>query len=65
MRHLRDLTRARTAITRERGCEVQRLEKVLEDAGIKLSSVASDIVVVSGRLMLQAMGYHVSLGRTG
>ena len=55
IRHLRDLTRARTAITRERGREVQRLEKVLEDAGIKLSSVASDIVGVSGRLMLQAL----------
>jgi transposase len=55
IRHLRDLTRARTAITRERGREVQRLEKLLEDAGIKLSSVASDIVGVSGRLMLQAL----------
>ena len=37
IRQLRDLTRARTAITRERGREVQRLEKLLEDAGIKLS----------------------------
>ena len=57
---LRDLTRARTAITRERGREVQRLEKLLEDAGIKLSSVASDIMGVSGRLMLQALieGQH-------
>jgi len=34
---------------------VQRIEKVLEDTGIKLSSVASDIVGVSGRLMLQAL----------
>lgn len=55
IRHLRDLTRARTAITRERGREVQRLEKLLEDAGIKLSSVASEITGVSGRLMLAAM----------
>ena len=55
IRHLRDLTRARTAITRERGREVQRMEKLLEDAGIKLSSVASDIMGVSGRLMLQAL----------
>lgn len=55
IRHLRDLTRARTAITRERGREVQRLEKLLEDAGIKLSSVASDITGVSGRAMLAAM----------
>ena len=39
IRALRDLTRARTVITRERTREVQRLEKLLEDAGIKLSSV--------------------------
>ena len=55
IRELRDLTRARTAMTRERGREIQRLEKLLEDAGIKLSSVASDITCVSGRLMLQAL----------
>jgi transposase len=55
IRGLRDLTRSRTAITRERGREVQRLEKLLEDAGIKLSSVASDIVGVSGRAMLEAL----------
>jgi transposase len=55
IRQLRDLTRARTAITRERGREVQRLEKLLEDAGIKLSAVASDIVGVSGRQMLEAL----------
>mgnify|MGYP001791792597 CR=1 FL=1 len=55
IRQLRDLTRARTAITRERGREVQRMEKLLEDAGIKLSSVASDIMGVSGRLMLQGL----------
>ncbi len=55
IRVLRDLTRARTAITRERGREVQRLEKLLEDAGIKLSAVASDITGVSGRLMLAAL----------
>jgi len=55
IRILRDLTRARTAITRERSREVQRLEKLLEDAGIKLSAVASDITGVSGRLMLAAL----------
>jgi transposase len=55
IRQLRDLTRARTALTRERSREVQRLEKLLEDAGIKLSSVASDIVGVSGRAMLEAL----------
>ena len=55
IRELRDLTRARTVITRERTREIQRLEKLLEDACIKLSSVASDITGVSGRLMLQAL----------
>ena len=52
---LRDLTRARTVVTRERTREIQRLEKFLEDAGIKLSSVATEITGVSGRLMLQAL----------
>ena len=42
VRALRDLTRTRTHITRERR-EAQRLEKMLEDAGIKLSSVAANI----------------------
>jgi len=55
IRQLRDLTRARTVITRERSREIQRLEKLLEDAGVKLSSVASDITGVSGRLMLAAL----------
>lgn len=55
IRQLRDLTRARTAITRERGRQAQRLEKLLEDAGIKLSAVASDILGVSGRQMLEAL----------
>ena len=55
IRQLRDLTRTRTALTRDRTREVQRLEKVLEDAGIKLSSVASSIVGVSGRDMLDAL----------
>jgi len=55
IRQLRDLTRTRTAITRERAREVQRLEKLLEDSGIKLSAVASDILGVSGRAMLEAL----------
>lgn len=55
IRELRDLTRTRTALTRERAREVQRLEKVLEDAGIKLGAVATDIVGVSGRAMLAAL----------
>ena len=55
IRQLRDLTRTRTTITRDRAREIQRLEKLLEDAGIKLSSVASDITGVSGRAMLAAL----------
>jgi transposase len=55
VRVLRDLTRARTVITRARTKEIQRLEKLLEDAGIKLSAVASNIVGVSGRAMLEAL----------
>ena len=52
---IRDLTRARTAITDERSREIQRLEKMLEDSGIKLSSVATDITGASGRAMLEAL----------
>jgi transposase len=55
IRHLRDLTRYRTTLTTERSREVQRLEKELEDAGIKLSAVASDITGRSARAMLAAL----------
>ncbi|MFJ9714323.1 IS110 family transposase [Streptomyces sp. NPDC101234] len=55
VRELRDLTRARTQMTRERGQIVQRLEKLLEDTGIKLAAVVSDIMGVSGRAMLEAL----------
>jgi transposase len=55
IRELRDLTRTRVSLIRDRVREINRLEKVLEDAGIKLSSVATDILGVSGRAMLNAM----------
>jgi len=55
IRHLRDLTRYRATLTVERTREAQRLEKELEDAGIKISSVATDILGVSGRAMLAAL----------
>lgn len=55
IRAVRDLTLARTASTRERGREVQRLEKLLEDAGIRLSAVASDTMGVPGKAMLEAL----------
>jgi transposase len=55
IRHLRDYTRLRTDLVAERTRHVQRLEKLLEDALIKLSTVASDIMGVSGRQMIEAL----------
>ena len=55
IRQLRDLTRYRTTLATERTREAQRLEKELEDAGIKLSSVATDILGVFGRAMMAAL----------
>jgi transposase len=55
VRELRDLTRYRRSLIRERTAEKQRVEKLLEDAQIKLTSVASNIFGVSGRQMLAAM----------
>ncbi len=52
---LRDLTRYRKKLTEDRTREVQRVQKVLEDAGIKLASVATDTLGVSGRAMLDAL----------
>jgi transposase len=54
-RALRDLTRQRTHLIRERASEVNRMQKVLEWANIKLSSVVTDICGVSARAMLQAL----------
>src|SRR6266511_950841 len=55
IRELRDLTRYRKTQIEERSREVQRLDKVLQDAGIKLSSVASKTLGVSARRMLDAL----------
>ena len=55
VRRLRDLTRYRTALTQERTREVQRLQNLLEDAGVKLDCVVSDITGKSARLMLDAL----------
>lgn len=55
IRQLRDLTRYRVDLVGERGREKNRVEKLLEDAGIKLSVVASDIFGVSGRAMMTAL----------
>lgn len=55
IRELRNLTRYRKAQIEERTRETQRLDKILQDAGVKLSSVASDILGKSSRAMLEAL----------
>lgn len=54
-RDLRELTRYRVSLIRERTAEVNRIQKVLEGANIKLASVATNVVGVSGQAMLTAM----------
>jgi transposase len=54
-RELRELTRYRTSLLQEKAAEVNRLQKVLEGANIKLASVATNVVGLSGRTMLAAM----------
>jgi transposase len=55
IQELRDLTRSRKQLTREHTRHVQRLQKALEDANIKLDSAVSDLLGVSGRAMLEAI----------
>lgn len=55
IRELRELTRYRKTVIQERSREAQRLHKVLEDTGIKLGNVATNILGKSGRAMLQAL----------
>jgi transposase len=55
VRELRELTRRRRTLVRERAQEANRLHKALEDTGIKLDCVATDILGVSGRAMLAAL----------
>lgn len=54
-RDLRELTRYRARLSDDRGRVASRVEKVLEDANIKLAAVATDVLGVSGRAMLAAM----------
>ena len=54
-RELRELTRYRTSLTNERSAAVNRLQKTLEGANLKLASVASDVLGLSGRHMLAAV----------
>ena len=60
IRELRELTRYRKTQIDARVAEIQRLEKLLQDAGIKLTSVASKVLTQSGRLMVEALiaGQH-------
>jgi transposase len=55
VRDLRDLTRLRKALIRERGHHVNRIEKTLELASIKLGTVVTDIMGKTGRAILQAL----------
>jgi transposase len=55
IRDLRDLTRYRRKLVQARAQEVNRVHKLLEDANIKLASVATDVMGVSGRAILQAL----------
>jgi transposase len=52
---MRDLTRTRVSLVQERSRLVNRVQKVLEEAGIKLSSVLSDVMGLSGRAILDAL----------
>jgi len=55
IQHLRMLTRTRKQLVRERAQHVQRIQKTLEDANLKIAAVASDIMGVSGRAILEAL----------
>jgi transposase len=55
MRELRELVRYRKSLTQQRVAEVNRVQKVLEGANIKLASVVTDVLGVSGRAMLNAI----------
>ncbi len=55
IRELRELTRYRANLVQERAREANRIQKVLEDANVKLAAVVTDVLGVSGRLMLQAI----------
>jgi transposase len=55
VRDLRDLNRSRAILVRQKAAVSNRIEKVLEDANIKLGAVASHVLGQSGRAMLRAM----------
>ena len=55
IRELRDLTRQRSQLVAEKASVANRIQKVLEDANIKLAGVATDVLGVSGRAMIRAL----------
>jgi transposase len=55
LRDLRDLTRHRAKLTQDRSAVVNRIQKILEDANVKLGSVATDVMGVSGRAIIGAI----------
>src|SRR5207253_1794052 len=55
IRELRDLTRTRTTLIRQRAAECNRIQKLLENNNSKLASVASNVLGKSGRAMLEAL----------
>ena len=55
VRHLRDLTRQRAALVRDRATVANRVQKLLEDCNLKLGDVASDVLGKSGRSILEAI----------
>jgi transposase len=64
IRDLRDLVRSRKSLVAERTREVNRVQKLLETANIKLSSVASDVMGKSGRAMLEGLVSGITDGQT-
>jgi len=54
-REVRDLTRYRVRLTEEKACEVNRVQKTLEDTNLKIGDVVSDIMGKASRLILQAI----------
>ena len=55
VRELRDLTRRQTQLAEQKAQAANRIQKVLEDANVKLGSAISDVLGVSGRAMLESL----------
>ena len=64
-RAMRDLLRTRKQLVREQASHVQRIQKTLEDANLKLASVLTDIMGQSGRAVLDGAGRRRDRSRSG